>query len=98
MSIGLAAGERGSPVTAVSPAEFGRRYGIGPHKVLSLIAAGVIRAIDCRSPGSTRPRWRITQAAIEAFERSRASQPEPMPTRPRKLAKGYTRYFEGRTS
>ncbi len=79
---------------AICPGEFARRYGIGPHKTLALIAAGILKAIDCRAPGSSRPLWRITPQAIEEFERNRAATP-PAPKTQRRKAKtqDYTHYF-----
>jgi excisionase family DNA binding protein len=62
-----------------------KRFGVSEHTVLAWINGGELRAINVgRHPGAKRPRWRITQEALEAFEQSRAVTP-PLPrTRRRK--------------
>ena len=60
----------------LTPRSFGKLYGIGPSKVIGLIEAGEIEAIDVRGHGSTRPRWRIKPEAVEAFEQRRANRPK----------------------
>ncbi|MBX9677144.1 MAG: hypothetical protein K2X38_00175 [Gemmataceae bacterium] len=79
-----------------SLAVFCRERGIGVHKGLALIAAGELQAIDYRSPGSSRPLWRIPPAAIEAFESRRASRPSGQKRQRRKPipqpAIGYTEF------
>lgn len=82
-----------SDARAISTAEFAARYGIGIHKVLTLITAGVVKAIDCRAPGASRPQWRITPEAIEDFERRRSATPPAAKTRRTKKESSYTRYF-----
>ncbi|MSQ94327.1 MAG: DNA-binding protein [Gemmataceae bacterium] len=58
------------------------RYGVGEHTVLSWIRSGELRAVNVgRRPGAKKPRWRITQEALDAFELSRT----PTPPQPRAL-------------
>ena len=55
------------------------RYGVGEHTVLGWINFGELRAINVgRKPGAKKPRWRITQEALEAFELARTATP-PQP-------------------
>jgi excisionase family DNA binding protein len=60
------------------------RYGVGEHTVLAWIHSGQLRAVNVgRRPGAKKPRWRITQEALEAFELARTSTPPPPRTRRR---------------
>jgi hypothetical protein len=61
---------------AFSVAEVADRFAVKAHIILALIKANEIKAIDLRSPGSMRPRWRIMPADIEAFEQRRTAVPE----------------------
>jgi hypothetical protein len=67
-----------------------RRYGVGQNTVLLWISNGSLKAINIgRSSGAKRPRWRITQTAIEAFEASRtAATPSAPRTRSRRKRTG----------
>jgi hypothetical protein len=61
------------------------RYDIGEHTVLGWIRSGELRAINVgRRPGAKKPRWRITQEALEAFELART----PTPVAPRARRRG----------
>jgi excisionase family DNA binding protein len=60
------------------------RYGVTDHTVLGWIRSGELRAINVgRRPGARKPRWRITQEALEDFEARRAPTP-PAPRARRK--------------
>lgn len=60
------------------------RYGVSEHTVLAWIRSGELRAINVgRCLGSKKPRWRITQEAVEAFEQLR-TVPPPVPRTPRR--------------
>jgi hypothetical protein len=66
--------------------------------VLAYIAKRQLRALNVASPQSRgrRPRWRITEEALDAFlaSRSTAPAPQPIPRRRRKeSAAGVTNYF-----
>jgi excisionase family DNA binding protein len=55
------------------------RYGVSEHTVLVWIAHGELRAINVgRHQGARKPRWRITEDALAAFEQMRATTP-PLP-------------------
>ena len=63
-----------------------KRYGVGEHTVLGWIRRGDLKAINvARRAEGGRPKWRITQDAVDAFELLRGSQPEP--TAPRRRRK-----------
>lgn len=54
------------------------RYGVSEGTVLGWIHSGVLPAFDISRVGSSRPKWRITPEALEAFELSRqATSPVP---------------------
>jgi excisionase family DNA binding protein len=60
------------------------RYGVSEHTVLTWINRGELRAINVgRRPGAKKPRWRITQEALERFEQLRTPAP-PLPRTRRK--------------
>lgn len=62
-----------------TPPELARLRRVTPEKVIGFIRAGRLRATDLASPGSSRPRFRISPQAVQDFERGR--QPEPPPVR-----------------
>jgi excisionase family DNA binding protein len=56
-----------------------QRYGVSEHTVLGWIGSGELRAVNVgRRPGAKKPRWRVTQEALEAFEQLRTPTP-PLP-------------------
>jgi excisionase family DNA binding protein len=55
------------------------RFGVSEHTVLAWIRSGELRAVNVgRRPGGKKPRWRITQEALEQFELARTPTP-PLP-------------------
>ena len=65
------------------------RYGVGEHTILGWIRNGELKAIDVSRTKGGRPKWRITQAALDEFESLRATTaPTPKPTRRRKASTG----------
>ncbi|HYT94866.1 MAG TPA: helix-turn-helix domain-containing protein [Gemmataceae bacterium] len=55
------------------------RYGVSEHTVLGWIRSGELQAVNVsRRLGSRKPRWRITQEALGAFEQLRTATP-PLP-------------------
>jgi hypothetical protein len=59
-----------------------KHYEVGGHTVLAWIHRGDLKAVNVsRNPGG-RPKWRITQAALDAFEALRTHTPPP--PRPRR--------------
>ncbi len=62
------------------------RYGVSEHTILGWIHSGDLRAVNVgRRLGAGKPRWRITQEALEAFEQLRTPTPTPQQTRRRKM-------------
>jgi hypothetical protein len=52
------------------------RYVVGEHTVLEWIRSGELKAVNVsRRPGSKKPRWRIIQEALAAFEQLRTPNP-----------------------
>ncbi len=61
-----------------------KRYAVSEHTVLKWIRTGELKALNVgRTPRGGKPRWRITAAALEAFEAGRSPSPAPTPP-PRK--------------
>ncbi|AMV23763.1 Helix-turn-helix domain protein [Gemmata sp. SH-PL17] len=60
--------------------EVAKKFGVSEATVLAWITRGELKAVNVsRSARSKRPRWRISQAALEAFEAARTPSP-PAPT------------------
>jgi hypothetical protein len=68
----------------ITPPEYAARLRVKPAKIIAAIRRGELAAIDMAEPGATRPRFRISPAAIEAFERRRAAGPMPSRIRRRR--------------
>lgn len=66
-------------------ADIQKRYAVGEATVLGWIRSGQLKAMNLgRTPGGKRPRWRITQEWLTAFEASRTQTPEtPRVRRPK---------------
>lgn len=63
----------------LSVKEVAERFGVSQHTCLTWIRSGELRAVNVgRRLGAKKPRWRITQEALEAFEQLRTPTP-PMP-------------------
>jgi excisionase family DNA binding protein len=61
------------------------RFGVHEQTVLAWIHSGELKAVNVgRAPGKKKPRWRITQEALDAFEALRAATPPAPKTRRRK--------------
>ena len=61
-----------------------KRYGVGEHTVLAWIHTGELKAVDVSRNRGPKPRWRVTQEALDAFEALRTPCPPPPRTRRRK--------------
>ena len=70
--------------------EVAHRYGIAERTVKELIYKGELAALNLsRNAKSSRPRWRITEAALAEFEAKRTSSgPAPRAARRKKPAAG----------
>lgn len=80
-------GKKRAQRTWLTPPEVARRYGIKAERVIAMIRAGLIRAIDVASPGSHRPRFRVHQADLIAFEHSREVKPRQKKTSRKRRSK-----------
>jgi excisionase family DNA binding protein len=70
------------------------RYGVGEHTVLGWINRGELKAVNVgRHPGAKKPRWRITQEALEAFEALRTPTPPAPRTRRKKRQNGVIEFY-----
>jgi transposase len=54
-----------------------QRYGVGEGTVLGWIRQGHLRATNVAKKLGTRPKWRVSEAALTAFEELRAASPPP---------------------
>jgi len=79
----------------LTPREIAESYGVNQSKVLAWIHSGQLRAVDVSSnPGSGRPRWRVSPAALADWEVSRTcSPPEPKARRRRRKDPDLVEYF-----
>lgn len=57
---------------------------VSPDKILAWINSGELEGIDVSSRGSRKRRFRVTNDALQAFLRLRATRPAPKPTRRRR--------------
>jgi excisionase family DNA binding protein len=58
--------------------DISERYGVSEHTVLGWINRGEMRAINVgRRIGAGKPRWRVTEEALAAFELARTQTPIP---------------------
>ncbi len=71
-----------------------KRLAIHPSKVRNWIASGELVAVDISEKRGGRPRWRISEADLEAFLlRRSAPAPAPATRRRRKVDASVTKYF-----
>jgi transposase len=74
--------------------EIRERYSVGEHTVLGWIRRGELRAIDVsRKPGG-RPKWRVTQEALDAFEALRTPTPPSPRGKRRKPTAGVIQFYK----
>lgn len=67
-----------------TPPEVRALLGVAHDKVLGWIHSGELRAVDLSTTRGQRPRWRISQQALEDFLSRRAASPAPKPRRRRR--------------
>jgi excisionase family DNA binding protein len=56
-----------------STSQISKEFGVNNDTVLGWIHAGELAAINVARAGYTRPRYRVTEEALEAFRRRRAA-------------------------
>jgi len=70
-------------------------YGVGEHTVLGWINRGELRAINVgRRMDAKKPRWRVTQEALAAFEQLRTPTPPPPGAQRRKRPEGVIEFYK----
>lgn len=57
---------------------------MAPESIIAAIRRGELRAIDVATPGSARPRFKISPDAIREFEAAREVRPRIKPVRRRR--------------
>jgi excisionase family DNA binding protein len=71
------------------------RYRVSEHTVLGWIRSGELRAVNVgRKSGAKKPRWRIPEEALSAFELSRTATTPPPRMRRRKRPAGVIAFYE----
>jgi len=75
-----------SSPTTYSPRDLSERYGVGIEKVHGWISTHQLRAVNVATRTSQRPRYRIRQEDLDAFEAARSTTPAPKPQRRRRKA------------
>lgn len=74
--------------------EIKRHYGVTVHTVLGWIRSGELAAVNVgRNPDARKPRWRITQAALDAFEAARTPTAPAPRVRRRKQTAGVVEFY-----
>jgi excisionase family DNA binding protein len=77
-------------------ARVAERYGVTEGTVLAWISSGELKALNVgRKPGAKKPRWRVSETALEAFEaaRSAAAPAPPKARRPRRQNNDVVRFY-----
>ena len=78
----------------LTPPQVAERFGVSPDKVRAWIASGELAATNVATRPSGRPRWRISAAALAAFEAARQGErPTPKPRRRRKRQPDVIQFF-----
>lgn len=76
-----------------TPPEIARALRVSRDKVRTWIEAGELAAVDVAGPGCMRPRYVVSEEALEAFEAARAVVARPKQVRRPKPTEAFTRYF-----
>lgn len=83
---------RGDTVYTVKSLQ--ERYGVSEGTVLGWIKSGQLKAMNMgRTPGGKKPRWRVTQEWLDAFEQARtatADAPRTRRPKPANVVEFYT--------
>lgn len=56
-----------------TPPQLAARYGVKPATVLGWIRSGELVGINVGRRGATRPRFRVSASAVQAFEAARSA-------------------------
>ncbi|MEM1098582.1 MAG: hypothetical protein AAGH92_07325, partial [Planctomycetota bacterium] len=71
-------------ITHITPNTLAAERRIRVHTILKWIDSGELEAVDHRSPGTSRPAWKISREAIARFDSRRSNTPTPPPATRRK--------------
>lgn len=80
-----------------TPPQLARAWGIDPHKILSWVRSGELVAVNLATRPGGRPRYRISEDAVTAFEARRSAQVQPTAmrqTRRKKADDGVIEFFK----
>jgi CubicO group peptidase (beta-lactamase class C family) len=80
----------------LTAAQVGERLGVDPEAVRSWCASKQLVAINvARNPRGKRPRWRVSEAALDEFlaRRTSGKSPEAAPQRRRAKAANIIQFF-----
>ena len=87
------ASQSGDP-DMLTPPQVARQIGVSPDKVYAWIHGGQLQAANTATRLGGRPRYRISQADLDAFMKTRGTvKPQPPPPRQRKKDPNVTPYF-----
>jgi excisionase family DNA binding protein len=70
---------------SLTPPQLAKQLGVKPDKVRTWIKSGQLAATNVAKKPGGRPRYRISEAAIEEFERKRQGAAPPTPARKRRM-------------
>ena len=73
-ALGRVIGEWLPAGTYVTPAELAAMWGVAHDKVLEFIKAGELEAFNVASKRSRRPQFKVTLAAVKAFQERRSGR------------------------
>ena len=80
----------------LTPPQVARARGVKPAKVLAWIGSGELEAVNHSRSVDGRPRWRISAAALQAFDRARSNRAAAAPnarTNSRRIAGDVISFF-----
>lgn len=77
-----------------TPPQLAEVWRVDPGTILAHIRSGRLRAFSTSPPGTRRPRWKISPAAVAEFEQLHSAQPPVTPVRSgrRKRDLGFVEY------
>jgi hypothetical protein len=82
-----------TPSRWFTPPQVAERYRVSAEKVIGWIRAGELRAVNVAARAGRRPRWRIGEADLLAFEQRRAAVPLATTSKRRRKHENVVEYF-----
>jgi len=77
----------------ISPVAYAKRLGVEPEKIRTWIVRGELRAINTALNPTGRPRYKISECDIVAFEQRRLGATPPKPPRRRRQPEDVIQFF-----